>query len=95
MEILSSWILIIAIVGLVFLVMKIANKKQELAVKSTLAIFTLLAISMGYVYIKSGFDLTSFEGVKGFAKLYLSWLQSAFSNVKTITANAIKLNWGI
>jgi len=36
----------------------------------------------------------SAEGIQKGSKIYFSWLSSAFGNVKTITANAAKMDWG-
>lgn len=38
-------------------------------------------------------DLTSFEGMKEAGTLYFSWLGTVFTNFKTITAKAIKMDW--
>ena len=38
-------------------------------------------------------DYKSFNGLQNVAKLYFVWLGGLFKNFKTITANAIKMNW--
>ena len=38
-------------------------------------------------------DLKTFDGIKEAGKLYFAWLGNAFENIKTITANAIKMDW--
>ncbi len=38
-------------------------------------------------------NFTSIDGIKEAGGLYIAWLGNAFNNVKTITANAINMNW--
>jgi H+/Cl- antiporter ClcA len=38
-------------------------------------------------------DLKTMEGLKEAGGLYFAWLGNAFGNVKTITSNAINMNW--
>jgi hypothetical protein len=35
----------------------------------------------------------SAEGIEKGARIYFSWLTGLFSNVRTITANAINMDW--
>ena len=62
------------------------------------AIFLVVLIVFTYVSFSvavrdQGIDLTTFSGLTIASKLYFSWLVSVFENVKTLTAQAIKLNW--
>lgn len=38
-------------------------------------------------------DFGSVDGLKKAGKLYFAWLGSAFSNLKLITSNAVRMNW--
>ena len=66
-------------------------------------IFALLLIGLilfGYVSTASAFkeqniDFTSISGIYSAGKIYFSWLGGLFNNVKTITLNAIKMDWGM
>jgi len=40
-------------------------------------------------------DLNSAEGLKEAGVLYSEWLGNGFENLKTLTTNAIKLDWGV
>jgi len=53
-----------------------------------------------FIYITGAFVLkdkgASFKSVSGMmtaTKIYFSWLGTVFVNLKTITSNAMKLNW--
>ena len=49
----------------------------------------------GFVVTLKGKDINfkSADGLQTVAKLYFVWIGSIFKNFKTITANAIKLDW--
>jgi hypothetical protein len=42
---------------------------------------------------KNDLDLKTISGLTQATKIYATWLSSAFVNVKTITTNAIKMDW--
>tara|TARA_Y100000310_G_scaffold345693_1_gene468385 strand:+ start:30779 stop:31081 length:303 start_codon:yes stop_codon:yes gene_type:complete len=42
-----------------------------------------------------GLNLTNMGDLKIAGDVYLSWLVNAFDNTKTLTANVIKMDWGI
>ncbi len=63
-----------------------------------LAIFLILLIVFTYVSFLvtlkgKDIDFKSIDGIKTAGTLYFSWLGSVFSNVKTITTNAIRMDW--
>jgi len=62
------------------------------------AIFLIFLILFLYVTISltlrgEEVDLKTTEGITKASKLYLSWMGSALGNMKTITTNAIKMDW--
>ncbi len=89
----SIWLLIGIIIAIVFVVMKIASKKQEIMVKLVLVIFMILMMTFGYVYVKADAPLNSFDGFVDFGKYYFSWFGSVFENIKILTTNAVNLEW--
>jgi glucan phosphoethanolaminetransferase (alkaline phosphatase superfamily) len=65
-----------------------------------LAIFLILLIVFTYVSFLvtlkgKDIDFKSVEGLKQAGTLYFSWLGSVFGNLKTITSNAIKMDWSV
>ena len=40
-------------------------------------------------------DIKTVPGIIEASKLYFSWLGSAFGNMKSITTNAVKMDWGV
>ena len=64
------------------------------------AIFVIMLILFAYisfsVTLKSqDVDYKSASGLMQAVKVYFSWLGSIFGNLKTITGNAIRMDWGV
>ena len=89
------WTTIIIIILIVIVVMKIANKKQELAVKLTLGIFIVLMLTIAHVYIKTGTEIDGAKDILDFSKVYFTWALSIFGNFKTITSDVTSLDWEV
>ncbi len=63
-----------------------------------IAIFLIVLILVsyfGFVVTLKGKDIDykSLDGLQNVAKLYFIWVGQIFKNFKSITANAIKLDW--
>jgi len=63
------------------------------------AIFLIALILFGYfsftfVLRDKNVDYSSFSGILKGTEIYFSWLGSIFGNAKTVTTNAIKMDWG-
>ena len=89
-------IIIIVIVLLIVIVWVFLEAKR--AKHKLLAIFLIILILFGYFSVSYVFrdkvvDYKSVSGLIQAGNVYFSWLGYAFGNVKTITANTIKMNW--
>lgn len=89
------WTTMIIIILIVIVVMKIANKKQEIAVKLTLLLFTILMLTIAHVYIKTDTKIEDSKDILEFSKVYFSWTFSIFGNFKVLTADATNLDWEV
>jgi len=63
-----------------------------------LAIFLIILIIFTYVSFLvtlkgKDIDFKSIDGIREGGTLYFSWLGSVFGNLKTITTNAIRMDW--
>jgi hypothetical protein len=83
----------VAIIGIWIL---IEFKRMRHKVFAMFLIFMILFsyVSVTYVFSNKEVDLNTLPGVVSAAKMYYSWLAGVFVNVKTITANAIRMDWG-
>jgi len=58
-------------------------------------IFLILfgVFSFGFVLSGKNINYKSVSGISEAGKIYFTWLGSVFGNMKSITTNAIKMNW--
>jgi H+/Cl- antiporter ClcA len=70
-------------------------KKLKHKIWAVLLIVLILGAYFSFNSVTKGkdLDLKTMEGLKEAGGLYLVWLGNAFGNVKTITSNAINMNW--
>jgi len=64
------------------------------------AVFLIILILFTYISFVAtvkgkNIDFTTTDGLKKAGQLYLSWLGSVFKNFKTLTANAVNMNWRV
>ncbi len=90
-----TFMIIAVLVVAIWVIIEIKRLKHKL-----FAIFLIGLILVGYfsfTYAIRGqdIDFKTVPGVIEASKLYFSWMGSAFGNMKSITTNAIKMNWGI
>src|SRR3990167_1385236 len=87
-------IIIIAIViALIWIFVELRRFKHKFF--AIFLIGLILASYFGFVVTLKGKDIDykSLDGVQGVAKLYFLWVGQIFKNFKSITANAVKLDW--
>jgi len=92
------WIvfIILALVGLVIYVyFEVKRFKHKIFAIFLIALLLFFSLSVMYVFKGKEVDLKSFSGVKEVTVIYFSWLWSIFVNMKTLTSQATKMDWGI
>ena len=82
-------ILIIAI----WVIIEVKRFKHKIFAMLLIALILFTYISFISVIKGNEFDFKSVEGVRDAGGLYFSWLSSVFGNIKTITVNAIHMDW--
>ncbi len=89
------WLLLFVAL-LIFVVSKFIHFEHTGRKITAIAIIVLLLflyLSFTIVAKSNSLDLTSASGIFQGAKVYFTWIGQSFSNMKTIVANAIKLDW--
>lgn len=86
-------IIIALVIALIWIVVELRRFKHKF-----FAIFLILLILFsyfGFVVTLKGKDINykSTDGLQTVAKLYFIWVGQVFKNFKSITANAVKLDW--
>ena len=86
-------VIVIAIILVIFVLIKMRYVKHKLGWLIILGVVLMLYI--GFLASTSGKNINydSWDGTQTAIKLYLSWMGHNINNLKTITANAIKLDW--
>lgn len=87
-------LILFALVILIF-IFKYQNYQGSL-VNFCIGLFIIFLIgSVGYVYLNSDVNLSNFEGIIGFGKLYFSWLGDVFKNMGRIVGYAVHQGWAV
>ncbi len=88
----SIILVLVGLVGLFFIM-----KSKELKHKGTWILIFLIVLILyaGYISVIAGknIDINSTEGVETVIKLYTGWLVHGFDNVKTLSGQAVKMDW--
>ena len=86
-------IIIALVIALIWIFVELRRFKHKFF--AIFLIVLILASYFGFVVPLKGKDVNykSIDGLQNVAKLYFIWIGSIFKNFKTITANAIKLDW--
>jgi len=89
----TTFFIVAALIIAVWVLIEIKRFKHKI-----FAIFLILLILFTYLsfsYALSGHDinLKTISGISEAGNLYFVWLGSMFSNLKTITAKAIDMDW--
>jgi len=85
--------IVLILIVLIWVFIEFKRMKHKLF--AIILIFAILFFyfSMAYVFSGANVDFKSYSGIKHATNLYTSWLFSAFGNLKSITGNAIKMDW--
>ena len=94
MPTLFQWIVIGAVIFVIFVFVKFRYIKHKLTWIFILLIILLLYIGFLTSMVGHNIDLKTYSGGQTAIKLYLVWLGNSFNNMKTLTGEAVKLDWG-
>jgi len=91
---LSTGAIIISVCILaIWILIEIKRMKHKFFAIFLIALILFTYVSFSITMKNNNLDLKTIEGLSKATKLYFLWLGSAFGNVKSITANAIKMDW--
>jgi len=90
----TTLIIVLLIVAAIWIFVEVKRFRHK-----AVAILLILLILFTYISFVAtikgkNIDLKTMSGIKQAGKLYLSWVGSVFGNVKTLTSNAIHMEWG-
>lgn len=84
-------VLVIAI----WIIIEIKRLKHKVFAMFLIALILFTYFSFWVTLKGENIDYKSVPGIIEASKIYLNWLISIAENLKTITVNAVKMNWGV
>ena len=88
----ALFVIAVLIIG-IWVVVEIKRMRHKIFAIFLIAVILFLYFSITTVFKEKQVDLTSVSGISDAVKVYFSWLGGAFSNLKSLTANVINMNW--
>ena len=93
MEIGFALIVIFVIILAIWLIIEFKRMRHKIFAIFLIVMILFFYVSAAWVFRGQNVDYKSVSGLTKAGKVYFHWLGSSFGNVKTITANAIKMDW--
>ena len=89
----TTIIILVLVAVLIYALIEIQRFKHKLFAFFLIGLLIFGYISTTIVFKDQNIDIKSIDGLKKGFKLYFSWLGSVFGNIKSITADAVKMDW--
>lgn len=87
-------LVVVAILALSWLWIEFRSIRHKVLIGLLIAFILFSYFSFSTVLKNSNVNLNSLNGIIDSGKIYFAWLGSAFENLKTLTTNAIHMDWG-
>ena len=87
------WVIVAVLVIIALFILKANHFKHRLWVLILISITIFLILSVTVVYSKYNLEFNSVDSSINSAKIYFGWLANGFTNLKSLTGNAIKMDW--
>lgn len=88
-----NWAIIVVLIVLAFLILRIKHLKHKVFLVIIIMILLFFYTTGSRILAEQNVNWKSLSGLEKGVKVYFSWLGGIFSNLKTMTANAIKMDW--
>ena len=86
-------VLIILVLITIWVFYGLKELKHKSGTFLLIALILFLSFSLYFVFKGKDLTVTNFSDLGRLGNLYVSWLGTVFDNIKTVTAEAIKMNW--
>jgi hypothetical protein len=87
-------LLIAVFIILVLTLLRFKKLKHEIFAFFLIMLILFAFFSFSMAFKGKNVTVSNFSDVSNAAKIYLSWFGNAFNNVKLITAQVVKMDWG-
>jgi hypothetical protein len=84
---------ILGLIAIIWIMLGIKGIKQKFFSILLIVLILFLFLSFSIVFKGKDISVHSVSDLTNMGKVYFSWFMNAFNNVKTVTTQAIKMNW--
>lgn len=88
-----SWVVIGILILIAFILLKTNHFKHRAWIILIVVLALFLYVSITLVNTNHDLNVNSTEGFFNSVKIYSGWLANGFKNLKSITGNAVKMDW--
>jgi len=92
---LTNIVVLSVLILAIWVLIEIKRLKHKLFAISLITLILFTYVSFSITLRNQDIDFKTISGITKATKLYFIWLGSLFGNMKTITFNAIKMDWGV
>jgi len=85
--------IVAALVISIWIVIELKRVRHKIFAIFLIGLILFLYFSSSFVFKEEEIDFKNISGITTAGKLYFTFLGSIFGNLKTITTNAIKMDW--
>ncbi|MEJ2268125.1 MAG: hypothetical protein P8X70_03550 [Nanoarchaeota archaeon] len=93
MEVGITVFVVVALIIVIWVLVELKRVRHKVFALFLIGLILFLYFSSSFVFQGEDINFKSIEGISKAGKLYFSWLGSVFSNLKTVTTQAIKMDW--
>ena len=88
-----NWWIIIILIAIAFLFLRFRHMKHKVYLILLIVVLLFFYVTGTQILSDHEVDWTSVSSIGGALKTYFSWMGSVGGNFKSITGNALKLDW--
>ena len=84
---------VILLVIVILTIIKLTHLKHKVYAVAIVLLLLFFYLSGSYIVEEKNIDLSTGEGILKAGGVYLGWIGHIFSNAKSLTGQAIKMDW--
>lgn len=88
-----NWIIIVLLVVVGIIAIKMNHLRHRIFIIILILIALFFYVTLTFVSNKNNVDLTTMNGFMNGVKVYGGWLVHNFQNIRSLTGNAINMDW--
>ena len=91
----TTLLIVLVLVAAIWILVEFKRFKHKMFAVLLIVLILFTYVSFVATIKGKNLDFTTTDGLKKAGQLYFSWLGSVFKNMKTLTTNAINLDWKV